>query len=398
MPIIDNPDLYKKAKNIADKKYDKPSAYKSGFIVKTYKEMGGTYSDDNKPKNLERWYKEEWSDIGGKDYPVYRPTKRITKDTPLTVSEIDPVQAKKQIELKQIIKGEANLPKFKVGGGDTDYLSFLNGEPDLDDKYVEEKVGGNLKPLICRQGNKFLLRDKIIPKIPPHKRYVELFAGSGAIFFNKEKADENILNDLDKKTSINFQLMKKVSIDPGKYTMDISTLDKTKQFYSKHINTKNSDPIQLVLNKVVACTGFSGKPVPSEKGIYKTFGLAKFVNSLPRYKDKLKGVKVLNQDYEKVIDKYNTADTFFFIDPPYENTNVSFKYAEDKGFDFQRLANSLRKIKGNFFMTINDSKNIRDLFKGFYIKPIDVLNAWGNNPASKIGKVRKELFITNYKI
>ena len=120
MPIIDNPELYKRAKEIADAKYAKPSAYKSGFIVKTYKDMGGTYTDDKKPKKLARWYKEDWKDIGGKEYPVYRPTKRITKDTPLTVAEIDPKQAKKQIALKQVIKGDANLPKFlpcNCGGG-----------------------------------------------------------------------------------------------------------------------------------------------------------------------------------------------------------------------------------------------------------------------------------------
>jgi hypothetical protein len=115
MPIVDNPVLYQRAKEIADKKYEKPSAYKSGYIVKLYKEMGGTYTDDKKPKKLARWFKEEWVDIGGKQYPVYRPTKRISKDTPLTVAEIDPKQAKKQIELKQIIKGEANLPKFRLG-------------------------------------------------------------------------------------------------------------------------------------------------------------------------------------------------------------------------------------------------------------------------------------------
>jgi hypothetical protein len=44
MPIIDNIELYNKVKQIADEKYPKPSAYKSGFIVKTYKSMGGTYS------------------------------------------------------------------------------------------------------------------------------------------------------------------------------------------------------------------------------------------------------------------------------------------------------------------------------------------------------------------
>ena len=58
MPKILNPDIYKKAVAIADQVYKKPSAYKSGFIVKKYKELGGKYGDDGKEKNLSRWYKE----------------------------------------------------------------------------------------------------------------------------------------------------------------------------------------------------------------------------------------------------------------------------------------------------------------------------------------------------
>ena len=74
--------------------------------------MGGTYKDDDKPKNLKRWFREDWGDIGGKDYPVYRPFKRISKKTPLTAFEIDPKRAVQQIALKQKIKGDFNLPPF----------------------------------------------------------------------------------------------------------------------------------------------------------------------------------------------------------------------------------------------------------------------------------------------
>jgi len=105
--------LYEKVKQYADTIYEKPSAYKSGFIVKTYKQMGGTYSGTKTKEGLSRWYKEEWKDVGKKDYPVYRPTKRINKNTPTTVNEIDSKNLKKQIKLKQIIKGDKNLPPFK---------------------------------------------------------------------------------------------------------------------------------------------------------------------------------------------------------------------------------------------------------------------------------------------
>ncbi len=111
MPIVVDKELYQKAREEADRVYSKASAYKSGFIVKKYKELGGRYVDDNTPKALDRWFREQWTSIGG-EYPTYRPTKRISKDTPLTITEIDPNQAKKQIRLKQAIKGMYNLPPF----------------------------------------------------------------------------------------------------------------------------------------------------------------------------------------------------------------------------------------------------------------------------------------------
>ena len=113
MPTPKDKVLYEKVKKMADEIYKKPSAYKSAYIVKKYKELGGEYIDDKKPKELKRWFSEKWADIGGLDYPVYRPTVKVSKKTPLTVKEIDPKQLKEQIKLKQKIKGNKNLPPFK---------------------------------------------------------------------------------------------------------------------------------------------------------------------------------------------------------------------------------------------------------------------------------------------
>jgi hypothetical protein len=72
----------------------KHSAYKSGLIVKKYKQLGGTFIGP-KPKKtgLSRWFAENWkSDRGKYRYTakssVYRPTKRITSKTPVTFSEL----------------------------------------------------------------------------------------------------------------------------------------------------------------------------------------------------------------------------------------------------------------------------------------------------------------------
>lgn len=107
-----NPFLYAYAKHQANMTYSKPSAYRSGYTIKLYKSLGGTFLEDGSRKPLKDWYKEKWVDVGHLSYPVYRPTKRVNKYTPLTVKEIDPVNLQQQIKLKQHIKGH-NLPPFK---------------------------------------------------------------------------------------------------------------------------------------------------------------------------------------------------------------------------------------------------------------------------------------------
>ena len=109
-----NKTLYEKVKKEADKIYKTHGAYKSAYIVKKYKELGGEYHGTKNPDvGLSRWLKEEWQDVGNKKYPVYRPTIKINEDTPLTVDEIDKTNLIKQIDYKQKIKDKSKLQPFK---------------------------------------------------------------------------------------------------------------------------------------------------------------------------------------------------------------------------------------------------------------------------------------------
>jgi hypothetical protein len=111
-----NPSLWNEVKAYTRTRFPKWSAYASGFAAKIYKERGGKWEDDGKGRPLRRWFREVWTDVGGKDYPVFRPTRRISKDTPLTASEVSPANLRKQTALKQRIRGQKNLPPFVRGG------------------------------------------------------------------------------------------------------------------------------------------------------------------------------------------------------------------------------------------------------------------------------------------
>ncbi len=116
MPRPLNPELYEKARKVVNAIYKKPSAFRSGALVKLYKHWGGRYADDHHERTLSRWFKEKWQDVNPHktktSYPVFRPTVRVNKRTPLTVSEVDPADLRRQSRRKQKIKGEHNLRPF----------------------------------------------------------------------------------------------------------------------------------------------------------------------------------------------------------------------------------------------------------------------------------------------
>lgn len=238
------------------------------------------------------------------------------------------------------------------------------------------------------------MREEIIGLIPTHQRYVEPFLGSGAIFYNKpaDMSQENILNDLDKHTYDQHKLLSNAPTDPSKYPASLTTIPAIKRFYRKTAKTAAD---KLIHAKIEACNGFSGSPVRLSYGIYKKTDPTKILRHLPHYQSRLKNsTTLLNRDYATVVRTYDSPTTFFFFDPPYENTRSNFGYGEHKGFDYDKLREVLLSIRGKFLMTVNDSPNMRETFKNFNIKTVDVYARWSRK-TKKTG-TRKELLIMNY--
>ena len=161
MPLPTDAGLYQEAKDFIMSKYKKNSAFASGAVVKQYKQQfkkkygpdTPPYSDDNKPKNLKRWFEEKWVDINpvmgvhnDDAYPVFRPTKYIDSKTPTLLQEIPAKRLKEQIKLKQKYRGAKNLPDFvknKIvvhnGGmlGVSTFKNLLNASYDKKKKNVD---------------------------------------------------------------------------------------------------------------------------------------------------------------------------------------------------------------------------------------------------------------------
>lgn len=239
-----------------------------------------------------------------------------------------------------------------------------------------------LKPPFNRTGNKLPIMDVLLPLIPDHDLYVELFLGSGALFFNKEPT-QSILNDTDETVINRLKLLKKVPLFENKYRK--YTLDELKELFDRPQRTLED---KVIHEKIAASSGFGGTPIETSNKIYNHYNPYSIADHLQEYKSLLQHATLTQQDYKVILKKYDSPTTFFFIDPPYENT--SKKFYKNNCINFEEMRDLLRQLQGWFLLTINDSPYIRQLFKEFNIQKINVNNIFQGKPS------RKELIIRNY--
>jgi len=98
-----------------------------------------------------------------------------------------------------------------------------------------------------------------------------------------------------------------------------------------------------------------------------------------------------NMPYERLIKRFDKTHTFFYIDPPYYGYENDYGKGVFEKEDFPRLNTLLRAIKGKFIVSLNDTKETRDLFKGFKIEKATTTYSVAANKKKKAN----ELLIMN---
>ena len=108
---------------------------------------------------------------------------------------------------------------------------------------------------------------------------------------------------------------------------------------------------------------------------------------------RLTNVVIENRSFEKIISKYDSNTTLFYLDPPYHNTESYYDSDFNENSHIQ-LNTILKQVKAKFVLSYNDDEFIRKLYKDFNIKEIER----NNNLTSRYAKNRvfKELIIKNY--
>ncbi|WP_294352238.1 DNA adenine methylase [uncultured Clostridium sp.] len=241
-------------------------------------------------------------------------------------------------------------------------------------------------------GGKSRLRKKIIEIMPEHTCYVELFFGAGWVYFGKEPSKVEVINDINKELINLFRTLKYHAPEVERLLKyEFSGRDIFNEYKNCTVEylTEIHRAIRFLymLNNSFASRGKDYGYSITKKPNQKIF----MEENLEEVRRRLSNTYVENLSFEKIIKKYDREETLFYCDPPYyETAGYDSKFGEEEHI---KLRDMLSNIKGNFILSINAHEKVREWYKDFNIKEVDV-----NYSVSKDVKGRgkyKELLITN---
>lgn len=241
-------------------------------------------------------------------------------------------------------------------------------------------------------GGKKLLRKTITQEFPSdYKKYVEVFGGAGWVLFHQERKAQEVYNDFNSDL---VNLFKCVKYHAEELQKELNCMLNSRVLFEEYMSQLQSRGLTDIQR--AARYFFVIKTSYGSKGT--NYGaVRKNVENLKRYlsaiQTRLSTVVIENKSYEQILDKYDSKDTLFYLDPPYYNSEKY--YSAD--FDIkhhQHLNTLLCNIEGKFILSYNDEEYIRELYKNFSTIEIER----NNNLTSRYSKNRryKEIIIKNY--
>lgn len=212
-------------------------------------------------------------------------------------------------------------------------------------------------------GGKKRIASWIISHFPAHTSYIEPFCGGANVYFAKEAAHVNVLNDKDESL---INLYEQAVLHRERFCRAIAAIPYSRAVFER-MRRLHEDPSTRPFDRAVATFAWHHMRVP----LNGAWHYAANGNPHPDYYIKYGGriqkwgsIKVQAaaiiehlslahiecDDALAVIKRYDRPNALFYCDPPYVGTEMSH-YAGYTQQDFDALLFALASIKGAFFLS-----------------------------------------------
>lgn len=253
-------------------------------------------------------------------------------------------------------------------------------------------------PIIPWMGGKRRLADKLFSLFPPHECYVEAFCGGGALYFLRAvPAKTEVLNDVNGDLVNLYRVVQhhlEEFVHQFKWAISSRKVFEWQQMARPETLTDIQRAARFYYLQQHA---FGGKVTGQNFGTATTgpaINLCRIEENLSMAHLRLagSGTYVENLPWQDCVKRYDRAHTFFYMDPPYwetEGYGVPFEFDQ-----YEKMAKFMATCKGKVMVSINDHPAIRQVFKDFHIMELDIKYAVANVGAQQTSR---ELVIMNWE-
>lgn len=214
-------------------------------------------------------------------------------------------------------------------------------------------------------GEKTKFSQFITPNIPTDiSIYVEPFGGAFGVFFSldfdKYAHVDFVYNDIN---NLNYNLFNQ--LQNNKDFIDLVKSTKVDEEFYKFslkgiITTKDDTLLALQWLVILTCSN----PYEIGQDCWKgdrEFEIFKMKHSA--YKPKIDRItSIYSADYKDIINKYDSPETFFYVDPPYKGKEKYYINHEFETNSHLELAEMLNNIQGRFLLSYYDFDGLRELY------------------------------------
>jgi len=259
-----------------------------------------------------------------------------------------------------------------------------------------------MKPLISYYGGKQRMAKRIVDLIPKHTVYIEPFFGGGAVFFKKPFPPvtntthyREVINDSSQDL---INLYRQFQKNPDEIIHRIKTTPYSRAEYqrAKEILKSNcDDPLERARAYYVNIQQSFGSKLFSGwgTGVFSRNSAITYKNKISHVEsfiDRLAEVHIECDDALNVIKRWDSPQSFFYLDPPYFNTNMGH-YGGYSAEDFGKLIDCLNNIQGSFLLSCYDSKiSINTDWEKFEFSAHCSVSGTGKTNANRTRKASKK--------
>ena len=240
------------------------------------------------------------------------------------------------------------------------------------------------------------LAKRLVGMFPVHKAYTEPFAGSGAVFFEKDPVPTEALNDADPDIANAYRYIQNLSESDIQKMRGMDWRGSAETW--KRIKESQPETDLAKLHRFLYLSHFAygnmrGKSFDASSAGHTSTGPDRVAKFAPR----LKNVHISSGDYEPVVRKFDGPDTLHFLDPPYAGYNAAV--GEGK-FDEQRFFDVAKSLKGKFLITYGVRGKLPKLLKaeGYPIKRIRTPRTLRTMAGVGGSKFLSQIIASNYEL